>query len=134
MPQITGLHHVSLPTADVARSSDWFERVLGFVPVLMEEEEEAVTMIVLQHQCRVLLYLRLAQTPIPAGSASGGAAVSFLVDSRDDLMAWQRRLTDLGVEHSGPRDAHLGWAVDIAGPDGLRIELHTHEELSADLG
>jgi catechol 2,3-dioxygenase-like lactoylglutathione lyase family enzyme len=132
MPQITGLHHVSLPTADVARSSDWFERVLGFVPVLMEEDEDAVTMIVLEHQCRVLVYLRLAQEQLPAGAPDGGEAVSFLVDSRDELIAWKQRLTELGVEYSGPRDAHLGWALDIAGPDGLRIELHTHEELSAD--
>jgi catechol 2,3-dioxygenase-like lactoylglutathione lyase family enzyme len=134
MPHITGLHHVSLPAADVAHSSDWYERVLGFVPVLMEEDEDSVTMIVLEHQCGVLLYVRLARGQIPAGTAVGGEAVSFLVDSRDDLISWHQRLTELGVEHSGPRDAHLGWALDIAGPDGLRIELHTREELSADLG
>ena len=60
MLTITGLHHVSVPAADVVRSSDWYERVLGFAP-------------------------------------------------------------------RPPR-----WALDIAGPDGLRIALHTHEELSAD--
>jgi hypothetical protein len=38
MRSITGLRHVSLPAADVVRSSDWHERVLGFVPILMEEE------------------------------------------------------------------------------------------------
>jgi catechol 2,3-dioxygenase-like lactoylglutathione lyase family enzyme len=134
MPNITGLHHVSLPAADVARSSDWYERVFGFVPILMEEDEDAVTMIVLEHQSGVLLCLRLAPGPIPAGSTTGGAAVSFLVNSKDDLIAWQLRLTELGVEHSGPRNAHLGWALDIAGPDGLRVQLHTREELSAEGG
>ncbi len=39
-------------------------------------------------------------------------------DSKDDLMLWDLRLTELGVEHSGPRDAHLGWALDIAGRTG----------------
>jgi catechol 2,3-dioxygenase-like lactoylglutathione lyase family enzyme len=130
MPEITGLHHVSLPAADVVRSSDWYERVLGFAPILMEEDEDTVTMIVLEHRCGVLLYLRLAPGPIPAG----GAAVSFLVNSRDDLIAWQLRLAELGVEHSGPRDAHLGWALGVTGPDGLHIQLHTREELSADGG
>ena len=134
VPNITGLHHVSLPAAEVVRSSDWYERVLGFVPILMEEDEDTVTMIVLEHQCRVLLYLRLAPGPIPAVSTAGGAAVSFLVDTRDDLIAWQLRLAELGSEHSGPHDAHLGWALDMTGPDGLRIQLHTREELSADGG
>ena len=132
MLTITGLHHVSLPAADVVRSSDWYERVLGFVPILMEEDEDVVTMIVMEHQCHVLLYLRLAPGQIPAPAMTEGASVSFLVDSKDDLISWDLRLTELGAEHSGPRDAHLGWALDIAGPDGLRIELHTHEELSAD--
>jgi catechol 2,3-dioxygenase-like lactoylglutathione lyase family enzyme len=134
MPHITGLHHVSLPAADVMRSSDWYERVLGFVPILMEEGEDAVTMIALEHECRVLLYVRLAHGQIAAGTAAGGAAVSFLVDSRDDLIAWHQRLTELGIEHTGPREAHLGWALDITGPDGLRIQMHTREELSAGPG
>ena len=67
MLTITGLHHVSLPAADVVRSSDWYERVLGFVPILMEEDEDVVTMIVMEHQCHVVLYLRLAQGRSPRG-------------------------------------------------------------------
>jgi catechol 2,3-dioxygenase-like lactoylglutathione lyase family enzyme len=134
MPDITGLHHVTLPAADVVRSGDWYERVLGFVPVLMEEDEDTVTMIVLEHRCGVLLYLRRAPEPIPAVSTTGGAAVTFLVDTKDDLIAWQLRLAELGVEHCVPHNAHLGWALDMTGPDGLRIQLHTREQLSAETG
>jgi hypothetical protein len=32
----------------VVRSSDWYERVPGFVPILMEEDEDVVTMIVME--------------------------------------------------------------------------------------
>jgi len=32
----------------VVRSSDWYERVLGFVPILMEEDEDVVIMIVME--------------------------------------------------------------------------------------
>ena len=32
MPDICGFHHVKLPVTDVARSRDWFCRVLGFEP------------------------------------------------------------------------------------------------------
>ena len=53
-----------------------------------------------------------------------GATVSFLADSKDDLISWDLRLTEPGAGHPGPRHAHLGWALDITGPDRLRIELH----------
>jgi hypothetical protein len=47
-------------------------------------------------------------------------------------MLWDNRLTELGAEHSSPRQAHLGWALDVIDPSGLRIQLHTREVLSAD--
>jgi hypothetical protein len=47
MRSITGLHRQPA-AADVVRSSDWYERVLGFVPILMEEDEDVVTMIVME--------------------------------------------------------------------------------------
>jgi glyoxylase I family protein len=134
MPDIVGLHHVSLPASDCVLSSDWYERVLGFSRVLVEEEEDAVTTVVLQHSCGVMIYLRLDRRgvrPVDSG-AYYRPALSFRVPSRSDLDAWDERLTALGVEHSAPRPAHLGWAVDIEGPDSLLIQLHTRERLSAD--
>jgi glyoxylase I family protein len=134
MPDLVGLHHVSLPASDCVTSSDWYERVLGFSRILVEEEENAVTTVALQHQCDVLLYLRLDRRCLEyfGRTAHHGPALSFRVPSREDLDAWDQRLTGLGVEHSAPRQVHLGWAVDIAGPDGLLIQLHTLERLSTD--
>jgi catechol 2,3-dioxygenase-like lactoylglutathione lyase family enzyme len=71
MLTITGLHHVSLPAADVERSSDWHERVPGFVPILMAEGEDVVTMIVTKHRCRVLRCLRLAPRADPRTGHTG---------------------------------------------------------------
>ncbi len=134
MPDIVGLHHLSLPASDCVASSDWYERVLGFSRVLVEEDEDAVTTVALQHDCDVLLYLRLDRRGIETvdEAAPHGPALSFRVHSRRDLDAWDERLTALGVEHSVPRQVHLGWAIDFAGPDGLLIQLHTHERISAD--
>ena len=134
MPDIVGLHHLSLPARDCMLSSDWYERVLGFSRVMIEEEEDAVITVALQHQCDVLLYLRLDRRGIETtdGTAHLRPALSFRVPSTRDLDAWDERLTALGIEHSAPRQVHLGWAVDVAGPDGLLIQLHTHERLSAD--
>jgi hypothetical protein len=43
---------------------------------------------------------------------------------------WEARLTDLAVQHPQPYQAHLGWAIDINGPDDLGIQLHTRENVS----
>jgi hypothetical protein len=58
--------------------------------------------------------------------------LSFRVASRADLVRWDARLTELGAEHSSPRQAHLGWALDVIDPSGLRVQLHTFEAVSAD--
>jgi len=136
MPQITGFHHVSLPARDVERSGDWYERLFGFECVLIEEEEDRVTALMLEHPAGMLLALHLAPdlVPPPPGRGLGTAALSFRVGSQADLLLWDKRLTELGIEHSGPREAHLGWALDVVDPSGLRVQLHTHELVSADDG
>jgi catechol 2,3-dioxygenase-like lactoylglutathione lyase family enzyme len=34
MSALRGFHHVKLPVSDVARSRDWYQRVLGFEVVI----------------------------------------------------------------------------------------------------
>jgi catechol 2,3-dioxygenase-like lactoylglutathione lyase family enzyme len=133
MAQISGFHHVSLPASDLDRSSDWYERVFGFECVLVEEDEDRLIMVMLEHPEGMLLCLHQSPDPGPAWHVlRGTAAISFRVASQADLMLWDNRLTELGAEHSSPRQAHLGWALDVIDPSGLRIQLHTREGLSAD--
>jgi len=131
-PLILGFHHVSLPARDVELSGDWYERVFGFECVLIEEEEDRVTAVMLQHPAGMLLALHLSPDQAPPRRGLGAAALSFWVASQDDLLLWDNRLTELGIEHSSPRPAHLGWALDVVDPSGLRIQLHTPELISAD--
>jgi catechol 2,3-dioxygenase-like lactoylglutathione lyase family enzyme len=134
MAQISGFHHVCLPASDLDRSGDWYERVFGFERVLIEENEDRVTMIMLEHPAGMLLCLRQPQDLSLGWHELGSAAafLSFRVASRADLVLWDTRLDELGVEHSHPRQAHLGWALDVIDPSGLRIQLHTREAISAD--
>jgi catechol 2,3-dioxygenase-like lactoylglutathione lyase family enzyme len=134
MAQICGFHHVSLPASDLDRSGDWYERVFGFRRVLIEEDEDGVTMVMLEHPEGMLLCLHqspdLGRTWHSLGNAI--AVLSFRVASRADLVAWDKRLAELGAQHSSPRQAHLGWALDVIDPSGLRLQLHTYEAISAD--
>ncbi|HTZ91238.1 MAG TPA: VOC family protein [Streptosporangiaceae bacterium] len=133
MPRICGFHHVSLAATDLDRTADWYERVFGFEPVLIEEDEECIRLIVLRHPDGMLLQLcRPAQLALAVQPSGGAAILSFRVASQDDLVAWAERLTGLGVSHSGPRTAHLGWALDVIDPSGLHIQLHTYEVISSD--
>ena len=134
MAQISGIHHVTLPARDLDRSGDWYERVFGFQRVLIEEDEDRVTMVLLEHPEGMLLCLHQPSDPSAAwhGLGSAVAVLSFRVASRADLVLWDGRLTELGAEHSSPRPAHLGWALDVIDPAGLRLQLHTFEAVSAD--
>ena len=133
MVQICGFHHVSLPASDLDRSSDWYQRVFGFDCVLIEEDEDRVIMVMLEHPEGMVLCLHQGSDPDPAWHELASAAVlSFRVADRADLELWDKRLAELAVEHSSPRQAHLGWALDVTDPSGLRIQLHTNEVISAD--
>lgn len=74
------------------------------------------------------------QAPDPAWhqQAHAVAVPRFRVASRAGLLLWDKRLTELGVGHSSSRQAHLGWALDVIDPSGLRIQLHIWEAISAD--
>jgi glyoxylase I family protein len=132
VPHITGLHHVSLPVMDVMRAGDWFERVLGFSSLLIREEEDRVTTMVLRHPAGVLLQLRHAPEQCEALrlARAGMAVLGLSVADRPALEQWAARLTGLAVQHSEPYQAHLGWAMDMTGPDHLGIQLHTREDVS----
>jgi|SRR5271157_1466962 len=134
MAQICGFHHVSLPARDLERSGDWYERVFGFERILIEEDEDRVTMVLLEHPEGMLLCLHKSLDLGPAwyGLGSAVAVLSFRVANRADLVRWDKRLAELEAEHSGPRQAHLGWALDVIDPSGLRIQLHTYDAISAD--
>ena len=133
MPQIWGLHHVSVPATDVLRSSDWFEQVFGFSCILIEEDEDRVALVILEHPSGILLHIREAADLVTACRRPGATAIfGFSVADQSALDWWERKLTELGVEHSARRQAHLGLALDVTGPDGLGIQLHTYEELSGD--
>jgi hypothetical protein len=69
----------------------------------------------------------------PLAGLRGHPLFSLSVGSHDELLRWAEHLTALNVEHSGVHQAHLGWAVTVAGPDLVRIQLHTEEGPSAEV-
>jgi catechol 2,3-dioxygenase-like lactoylglutathione lyase family enzyme len=125
VPPLVGLHHVTVPASDPLAASDWYVRVFDFAALLVEERENEVTAVLLQHPCGARLILRHAAEPLAAMREYPMFGLS--VANHDELLRWVEHLTTLDVEHSGVHQAHLGWAVTVTGPDLVRIQLHTEE-------
>ena len=92
----------------------------------MEESENKVVAVLLQHPCGVRLLLRRAAAPLPA--LRGFPLFGLTVPSYTELQHWEEHLSSSGVEHSAVHQAHPGWAVTVARPDLVRIQLQTDDE------
>jgi len=123
VPTDVGLHHVRLPVSDVMRSRDWYLGVLGFEPRLFLEEEDHVVGVVVALRSGLTVGLHYA--PAFAAALNGFCSIALSVGAHDDLTHWCTYLDALGVDHSAPAEAHLGWQVEIRDPDGHIIQLHT---------
>jgi hypothetical protein len=124
MPLLVGLHHVTVPASDPLAAGDWYVRVFDFASLLIEERENEITAVLLEHPCGARLMLRYAADLLAA--LRGYPLFSLTVTDHDELLRWVGHLTALDVEHSGVHPAHLGWAVTVTGPDLVHIQLHTN--------
>jgi hypothetical protein len=120
-----------VPARDPLAASDWYVRVFDFVALLVEERENEVTAVLLQHRCGARLMLRSAAEP--SARLRDYPLFGLSVANHDELLRWVEHLTTLNVEHSGVHQAHLGWAVTVTGPDQVRIQLHTEEGPSGEV-
>lgn len=125
MPTMTRFSHVSLSVRDVAVSAAWYCDVLGF-EFLEELTGESWYEKVVVHPCGAVLTL---QQHFANGSETfdpvrtGMDHFAFLVSSEEELDAWDRRLTELGVEHSSPIAMPYGTVLSLKDPDRIAIEL-----------
>ena len=128
--KVVGLHHVSVPVADVIRSSDWYHYVFAFDVRFILEEEDGIVGIILQHESGLTVALRHA--PTQAEALRDYCPLSLCVGEHDDLRRWCDLLDDKSVAHSTILDGHLGWYVEVPDPDGIIVELHTYGLPTAD--
>jgi glyoxalase family protein len=128
---ILGLHHVTVLCSDAGRTEAYYTGTLGFRVVARTSEAEMADS---QH-----LYLAIGegaagsivsfieQRGMPPGHEGVGGTHHFalLVETRDALLQWKRRLTDCGVAVNGPLDRHYFESIYHRDPDGTVIEIAT---------
>ena len=130
-PRLRGIHHVRIPVSDVTASADWYGEVFGLQVLLVEEEENEVVGIVFslgEGSPSVGLHL----DPQRAAVLAGFCVVAIAVDSSEALSGWDSWLNQIDAVHSPMVQGALGWYIDISGPDGLIIQLHTPEHPSVE--
>ncbi|MGP3963466.1 VOC family protein [Nonomuraea sp. 3N208] len=124
---IDGFHHVKLPVTDVARSSHWYQRVLGLWQAL-EFHEDGQLMGVILRDASEGMSLGLRCEPDRAAVLRGYDPVAFAVATRARLEAWRERLEGLGEPHGGIVTGHSGCVlVGLYDPDGIELRFYTEE-------
>jgi glyoxylase I family protein len=124
-PVLGPITHVALTVRDMDVSIPWYTALIGSAPVLDEDTGP------FRHAVFAIGGTLLGLHTFPEGIEDepfsprrrGLDHVAFACGDRDELVAWMRRLTELGVSDGEIVDAHYGSALSFTDPDGLPLEV-----------
>jgi len=127
MPDVSGIHHVSVTVTDIERSVPWYSELLGLTKLMEESHPDGTGYAVVLGKPDWSMCVGLHTHPTNererfAESRTGLDHIGFMVSGRADLDAWESKLTELGVEHS-PVNDQGGYAVLVfRDPDNIQLE------------
>lgn len=128
---ITGLHHVTLVTADAQRNVDFYTRVLGLrlVKTTVNFDDPGSYHLYYADGTgtpgSVITFFEWPRAPQGRPGLGGTHHVAFRTADRDALLRWKRRLTDLGIAVRGPYNRHDFTSLYFRDPDGTILEIAT---------
>ncbi len=129
-PRITGLLESALYVSDVKSSMSFYETILGFRPLVVEENFAALAvaekqvLLIFKHGAGAGMTTSGGGT-IPAHDGSGRLHVAFSIDA-ENLDAWEKRLRQHGLKiESTVRWPRGGTSLYVRDPDGHLVELAT---------
>jgi len=122
LPGDLKLGAVRLQVADLARSLEWYRRVLG-VEVLDNSHGVARLGAVGGDRALIELHERAGAQPVPRRGRLGLYHFAILLPDRASLARFVRHLAELG-ERAGMSDHLVSEAVYLTDPDGLGIEVY----------
>jgi catechol 2,3-dioxygenase len=134
LPATTRLGAVRLQVADLARSLEWYRRVLGLEPLDGDppDREARVARLVAPGADSPLVELheRPGAAPVPRRGRLGLYHYAILLPDRPALGRFLRHLSEIG-ERAGMSDHFVSEALYLTDPDGLGIEVYADRPRSA---
>jgi catechol 2,3-dioxygenase-like lactoylglutathione lyase family enzyme len=130
MPDIQGIHHVSITVPDIERSVAWYGDVLGLTKLMDEQHPNDPGYAIILGKPDWSMCIGIHTHPTNERERfeerrTGLDHVSFTVANRDELQAWQSRLEELGVEHSPITDRGAYAVLVFRDPDNIQLEFIT---------
>ena len=122
LPDATRLGAVRLQVADLGRSLDYYQRVLG-LRLLDRDAGQAALGAEGEEQPLVVLHERPGVRPVPRSGLLGLYHFAILLPDRQALGRFVAHLGTLG-EHAGSADHAVSEALYLTDPDGLGIEVY----------
>ena len=122
MPTFAGVNHLSLSVTDLDVSEAFYTNLFGMRRVLDVGYGR-----ILMHQATGFV-LALIHLPDAGGGrfselVTGLDHVGFAATDRAELVEWEERMREQGVEHTPVRDMALGYHLNFRDPDGIALEL-----------
>ena len=126
LPAATSIGTVTLQIADLDRSLDFYQRVIGF-RLLVRDEAPGLLAARLgaPGSDRVLLELREKRgaRPVPRRGRLGIYHFAVLLPTRGDLGRFLRHAAELSI-HVGSAEHRISEALYLVDPDGISIEVY----------
>jgi catechol 2,3-dioxygenase len=122
LPDATRLGPVRLQVADLRRSLEYYQRVLG-LHLLVRDEGQATLGAEGEEDPLVVLHERQGVRPVPRSGLLGLYHFAILLPDRQALGRFAAHLGRLG-EHAGSADHAVSEALYLTDPDGLGIEVY----------
>jgi catechol 2,3-dioxygenase-like lactoylglutathione lyase family enzyme len=130
-PALSGIHHLKVHVTDVRRSARWYQRTLGYEPVMEFVEGSRLVGYGMSHpNGGTVLTLRL--DPEQAQKTAGWVYFEMGVPDTAALEGLAERLTALGVGHGPVVRTPIGWLLSgVFDPDGheMRFYVSAPEEV-----
>ncbi|MBZ0111443.1 MAG: VOC family protein, partial [Thermoanaerobaculia bacterium] len=128
LPSATGLGPVRLQIADLSRSLDYYQRVLGLQ--VLQQTGSSARLGTLQGTGLVELTERRGLRPLPGQGRTGLFHFAILLPDRAFLGRFALYLEQLGVA-AGASDHLVSEALYLRDPDNLGIEVYTDRPRTA---
>ena len=130
MAAFSGINHVAFSVTDLDVSERFYTEVLGFLTVL----DTGPARVCMHTGTGFTIALVKQAQGSPDGFDEANTGLDHLglaAGSREELVEWQQRFEELGVQHSPIQDLPLGFHLNFRDPDGIALELQAPSEMYA---